>query len=305
MSKFKLPKPPFFKPGSLVFLGSGHNLIKDGKYYRCGRDTNQICQFEDRRVGAEALEKKFSRLAKTLHGQYLDPDELIEKLMRENLCDLIFGSEKKSKGSTELVEATAQAVAQEVASGGKVKKKDEKDFLKSKVDELKADHSILLFGYAISMMRFFAVKDISDTEAGRTFAHYAKKIYVTDKGTIHSVELERWAWYCFNVVIEKNWPGILTKNKNLKITNGPDKLQEKNLVEAALEFGTDDFPEAMGEQFVGPMIMMKLMKDSMNVSLKGDMTKMNESTSELINQFTHNPLVGILFGITTLTGLKK
>lgn len=306
MSKFKLPKQTFFKPGSLVLYGSpSHVLIKDGEYYRCGKNSNQLCTFHNKRLTAATIEKKFSRLAKSLHGRYLDPDELIEKLMRRNLCDLIFGIEKKIKGTEELSDALVQVASKEVSQGKSVKKSDEKEFIKSYIDQLRADHPVMLFGYAISMMRFFAVKDVPDAEAGRTLAHYSKKIYVTDKGDIHSIELERWAWYCFNEVIEKNWPGLISENKKLKILNGPDELHKKGLVEAALDFGTEDFPEAMGEQFIGPMVMMKLMKDSMGISLNGDMTKMNENIPELMNQFNRNPLLGILTRATTLINVKQ
>jgi|GEM_PF-3036667 len=298
MSQFKLPKPPFFKPGSLVFLGSGHNLIKDGKYYRCAKNTNQACISHTRRIKVDSLEKKFSRLGKTLYAKDLEADKLMEQLMRKNLCDMIFGVENRSEEKDELADATISVMQQEVSAGKKIKKSDEKDFAENYVNSLRADHPVMLFGYAFGMIRSFTC-DITETEAGRSLAHFSKRIYITDANEIHSIELERWAWYVFNVVLEKNWPGFLA-SKKINITNGPDEIHKLSLSEAALQFGTDDFPEAVGENFLLPIVMMNMMKESMNFSLKSDANQMNKNLPEFLNQFHNNPVLRVLLGASTL-----
>jgi hypothetical protein len=298
MTQFKLPKPSFFKPGSLVFLGSGHNLIKDGKYYRCAKNSNHVCTSHTRRIKAESLERQFSRLGKTLYAKDLEPDKLMEKLMRENLCDMIFGVEEGSEGKDELADATISVMHQEVSAGKKIKKSDEKDFVENYINSLRADHPVMLFGYAFGMIRSFAC-DVSEAESGRSLAHFSKKIYITDKNEIHSIELERWAWYVFNVVIERNWPGFLA-SKNINVTNGPDELHKLNLTEAALQFGTEDFPEAIGENFLMPIVMMSKMKESVNFSLDNDMNTMNKALPELLNQYQNNPVLRVLFGAVPL-----
>jgi hypothetical protein len=304
MSQFKLQKQPFFKPGSLVFYGSGHSLIKDGKNYRCGRDSNQLCEFEDRRVKAESIERKFSRLGKSLHTKNLDPDVLIEKLMRENLCDLIFGAEDRINGKNQVADATLSVMQQEVIVGKKVKKKDEKDFTDNYINSLRDDHSVMLFGYAIGMIKVFTC-DISEAEAGRSLAHFSKKIYVTDKNEIHSIELERWAWYVLNAVMERSSPGFLASKSKLKFTNKPDELHNLNIARASLKFGSEDFPEAIGENFLMPIVMMSKMKESMSFSLKGDINKMSQNLPELLNQFQNNPVLRILLGATPLITNQK
>lgn len=303
MKQIKFKKPPFFKPGSLVFRGSGHTLIKDGKYYRCGKNSNQVCVIGERQINAENLEKKFSRLASKLYDKDLDADFLVEKLMRKNLCDLIFNTDKRVRGPEEVADSTLAVIEAEVRDGKMIKKSDLKDFDESVLGIIKEDHSVMLFGYAISMIRAFSVK-LPEAEMGRTLAHFAKKIYVTDKGEICEIELERWAWYCLNIVIEKNKPGYLEKRKSVHISNEFDELHDKDIVEAALSFGTDDFPDAMGEDFVLSIGMVKALKDCLEVAVKGDISKINEGIPVLLNQVLKNPAVGIILRTLSMAGVK-
>jgi len=303
MKPLKIKKPPFFKPGSLVFLESKHKLVKDGKYYRCTKKTNQLCQFEEKPLLAESFERKFSRLALKLQDKKLDPDVLIERLMRDNLCDLIFGVEKKAKTQVDIAEYTVSAVNADVLSGKSVSNQDHKDFDMGMVELMKADHSIILFGYAISMIRAFAV-EMPEAEMGRMLAHYSKRIYLSNEGEIIGIELERWAWYCFNVVIEKNNPGYLQGREEFKFLNKPDVLHDMSLVKAALSFGSEDFPNAMGENFMLSIGMVKVLKDSISFAVGGDMAKMNQAMPEFMNQIMKNPAIGIIMRTLSVSGIK-
>jgi len=94
-------------------------------------------------------------------------------------------------------------------------------------------------------------------------------------------------------------------SKNINITNGPDILHKLSLSEAALQFGTQDFPEAVGENFLMPIAMMSMMKESMNLSLKSDANQMNKNLPEFLNQFQNNPVLRVLFGSMPLLSSKK
>lgn len=303
MTPKKIKKPPFFKPGSLVYKNSGHKLIKDGKYYRCSKKSNQMCKYAEKIISAENFERRFSRLARKMQCYDLDSDYLVERLMRDNLCDIIFGTEKKAKESIDLAEYTISAMQTDVESKSKILKTDEKDFENAVHNMLKADYPIILFGYAISMIRAFAV-EMPEAEIGRMLAHYSKHIYLNDDGEIIGIELERWAWYCFNVVIEENNPGYLKDRGGLKIMNGIDELHKVPLVEASLMFGTEDFPDAMGENFIVSIGMIKILKDAMSYAVGGDIKKSSQNLPELLNQVMKNPAVGIVMRTLSVANVK-
>jgi hypothetical protein len=299
MSEFKLPKQPYFKPGSLVFYGSRHNLIKDGKYYRCGRGSNQICEFEDRRVNSETLERKFSRLGQKVYQKDVDVTSMSKKIMKENFVDLLFGLDERTEGKDELADSTLQVMKQDIEKKKKIKKSDEKDFYDNYVGSLRAEHPIMLFGFTLGIIRLLANK-LPEAEMGRSLALLAKKIYITDRGEIHSIELERWAWYSINLLAKD---GRFNKEKfvkDLNITNQADSLHELGIAEASLSFGTEEFPSAMNENFLLPVVMMKFMKDSLNNVISDDAEDVNKNALELLNQFQNNPVLRILFGAVPL-----
>jgi|AntRauTorcE11897_2_1112592.scaffolds.fasta_scaffold02888_3 hypothetical protein len=304
MSEFKLPKPPFFKPGSLVFYGSRHNLIKDGKYYRCGRASNQICEFHDRRFRIDMIERKFSRFGKKMYQKEVNANSLAKKIMKENFVDLLFGLDDRVDGKEELADATIQVMKESVEKKKKIKKSDEKDFYDNYVNLLKAEHPIMLFGLTLGVMRLLA-NDLPEAEMGRSLALLAKQIFITDRGEIHSIELERWAWYSINLYAKDAYFNKEKFVKDLKIVNKADSLHELRIVEASLSFDTSDFPIAMNENFLLPVVMMKFMKDSINNVFVDDADEVNKNTLELFNQFQNNPVLRILFGAVPLIPSKK
>jgi hypothetical protein len=124
--------------------------------------------------------------------------------MKENFVDLLFGLDDRVSGKEELADATLDVIKNDVVKKGKIKKSDEKDFYDNYVKLLKAEHPIMLFGMTLGIMRLILNK-LPEAEAGRSLALLVKRIYVTNSGGIHSIELERWAWYSFAQVAKKRF----------------------------------------------------------------------------------------------------
>lgn len=302
--EFRIKKLPYFKPGSLVFRGSGHNLIKDGEYYRCGKASNQLCDFHDRRVKSETLERAFSRLAKNLHQKQVDLEPMFKKIMQDGFVELLFGMDERTLGKDELGEATLEVMKEDVESGKKIKKSDEEDFYENYMNNLRAEHPIMLFGLALGVGRLIGNK-LPEAEMGRSLALLSKRIYITDRGTIHSIELERWAWYSIQLASKHALLDIEKFTEKLKVVNEPDALHRLSVSEAALKFDTEDFPSALNENFLVPVVMMKYIKESLDNILTEDPEEMKKNSLELLNEFQNNPVLRILFGAATIFSNKK
>lgn len=303
MDKLHIKKPPFFKEGSLVFKESGHKLIKSGKYYRCSQDSNQKCALNEKQILSETLERNFSRRAMCLHSDNFPVDKVIERLMRDHFWDLVFGLDDRLIGKEKILDSTVVVMQEEVQKSGSIPKSDIKDWKDTYIDLLVADHPVMLFGYGVAMIKGFSV-GLSEAEMGRTLAHFSKKIYLNNEGTIESIELERWAWYVLNAVIEKNNPGYINQLKGLNIINGPDSLHAKGIVEASMEFGTEDFSNAMGEDFVTSIGWVKVMKDMMSPALENDPAKMAQAFPLLLARIQNDVALQIMMKANSVIKLK-
>lgn len=304
MKDFKLPRQPFFKPGSARFYGSKHILIKDGKYYRCGKASNQFCKTHDRRILAESVERNFSRLAKKMHRDKLDLNNTCKKVMKENLVDLIFEVEEKTEEKDVLANATLSAMKEDVAEGRKSKRSDQKDYLENYMNTMRVEHPVMLFGITIGMIRMIA-SDLPEAEMGRSLALLSKNIYITDRGQIESIELERWAWYSLHAIAKHEQIDLNEMAHDLKISNGPDPICELGITDAAQRFDTEDMPEAMNENFLVPVTIMKFMKDCLENIFSEGTEEMNEKNIELFHKFQNDPLLKVVFGMVSMFPNKK
>ena len=274
-NKIKKLKHSFFKEGSLVYKNSGHKLIKSGEYYRCGKNSNQQCKFKERQVRSESLERTFSRKAKNLYTDKFPAEKTVQNLLRDHFWDVVFGIDKRIFGKEEIIDSTLSVMQEEVNEGRGEDKKLTIDFIETLDDERRANHPMLLFSFAISIVRIVSAP-MTEAERGRAFALLSKRVYLTEEGKMDSVELERWAWYLLNTVIEKKQPGYLSSLKSLNIINGSDSLHSKGLYEAAMSYGEDGFDDALGEDFAISYGWIKMMREAFKIAMVSDPKKMQE-----------------------------
>jgi hypothetical protein len=82
--------------------------------------------------------------------------------------------------------------------------------------------------------------------------------------------------------------------------NEEDVLSNLSVSEASLKFGSKDFPDAVGENFLMPVVMLNVMKKHIRSALVSEPKEMNKGVLELMNEFQNNPVQRILFGATPL-----
>lgn len=287
-----------------MFRDSGHKLIKSGKYYRCSDDTNQKCGLGEKQILAETLERNYSRLANKLHSKELDFDSLLESLLRDHFWDLVFGIDKRAKNKQEIIDATLSAMQSDVNENKIVDREDEKDYRDNFMEVLRADHPVMLFGYAVSMIQALTTER-PESDMGRLLAHFSRRIYLGKTGKVESIELERWAWYVLNVVIARNTKTYFQERSELNFINGNDLLHEKGIAEASLSFGTEDFPDAMGENFVAVIGWIKQLKDTFSMLLNNDPEKVNKLLPTLLDRVQNDPAFGVMMRMNSTINFKQ
>lgn len=298
--KLKSLKKSFFKEGSLVFLDSKHKLIRSGDYYRCAKDSNQQCNFDEKQVRSETLERAFSRKAKKLHSDTFPAERTIKRLLRDNFWDVAFGLDDRNFGNDEIVDSTLLVMKEDVKVKGKVGKSLITDFTDTLDQERKSNYPMMLFSYSIAVVRAVSA-DMTEAEMGRTLALFSKKIHLTHDGKIHSIELERWVWYLLNTVIEKNQTGYLKGLKSLNIVNGDDPLHSKSLYEAAFSYGEDGFDDAIGEDLAISYGWMNMIKKAFEFALISDPKKAQEELPKLFQAIRNDvPLNAMLSALSVV-----
>lgn len=298
--KIKKLRFSFFKEGSLEYFGSGHKLIRSGEYYRCVKNSNQQCKFNEKQVRSETFDRAFSRKAKKIHSDKFPAERTIKRLLRDNFWDVAFGLDDRNFGYDESIDSTLLVMQEDVKNKGIVNKKLISDFTETLDSEREANYPMMLFSYAVAVVRAVSA-DMTETEMGRTLALFSKKIYLTHDNKIHSIELERWIWYLLNTVIEKNQPGYLKGLKSLNIVNGPDPLHKKGIYEAALAYGEEGFDDALGENFIISYGWMNMIKKAFEFALISDPKKAQEELPKLFQAIRNDvPLNAMMSALSVV-----
>ncbi len=300
MKTFKTKKPSFFKKGTLVFSDSGHKLVRDGKYYRCSKNTNGECDLH-KPISLEAFETKFSRLATKLYSERLDFDSIFKNLFRDHFWDIVFGIDERLLGKEEVADSTIELLKKDAGNGKKPSRSLVKDFEENYIESLKADYPVMLLGYAVGMVRVCSIEQ-KKSEMGRSLAHFSKKIYIGNDGEIEVIELERWAWYVFNAVIKKAYPEYLNEREDLKFMNEEDVLHTMSITKACEAFGETEFNDALGENFIACIGWIKFLKESFTGMFDdGQEGEMNSQFPELIEKMQNDPALGIMMRVSAIT----
>jgi hypothetical protein len=298
--QLKKLKQSFFKEGSLVYGDSGHKLIRSGKNYRCVKDSNQKCDFGEKQILKDTLDRAFSRKASKMYCEKFPAEKTIKRLLRDSFWDVAFGIDDRTFGSEEVQDSTLILMQQDVEEKGEVDNELIEDFKESSVSEREAGYPMMLFAYAIGMVKAVSMQ-MSEAERGRTLALFSKQVNLNTEGKIESIELERWAWYLLNTIIERNMPGYIKSLKSLNIINGPDELHKKGLVEASLAYGEDGFEDALGENFAISLAWISMIKDSFDLVLINDPQKATDGLPLLFEKIRNDiPLNAMLSAISVI-----
>jgi hypothetical protein len=321
-SQVKVEELPFFKKGSLVYAKSGHELELSDKHYRC----RQHCKSEsgEKQIKKENLEKNFNYMALKLRFDKETGTRMALTLLDDCFKEYIFNA-KAIDSKQEILDTTIRSMDLDsknigsiraednyrktgIAKGiGKVKKEDItnfKDYFVALHKELQPLH---LFSVLISY-----IKTLSDPEysakIGQGVALISRKIYITNKGTIVKIELERWGWYILNY-INRHVPNYLKniKDNGVIITNDPnDEILKMNVETAIKYFDKDNFMEAMHWFDVGTLYSMFAMSETMLKTLvHGGPEDIKKATMMFMSFLNSNPLAQFTAQIYPAIGKVK
>ncbi len=298
-------KPKFFRDGTLVFEVSGHKLLISDKHYRCALNWKGKCSANgEKQIKKETLDRAFSRYAQKFAIEESVGKRFLNRLMRDNLCDILFGTEEESELEQSVIDTTRAAMIQDVAEKKKVKPSDIKAIEDAFVKQEQAEYPLMLLGVALNLISAF-INPHKEAFIGQNLAYVSKKIYLSNDGKIQKIELEKWGWYVLNL-IDKQSPSYLRnlREKKIIITNKPDELTGLTFPEAAMNFGIGNSGKAMGQDATMIYGLFKVMRDSLGNTLEGDPEKMMQGNALMYNYFVNDPSFALLVKMVGAAGLE-
>lgn len=303
--KFTFKKPPFFRQGTLVFKESGHTLLISDRHYRCLLSCKGKCNANgEKQINKETLDRAFSRLAQKFQINQETGKKFMNRLMRDNLCDMLFGAEDDSDAEQEIIDATRAVMLQDITKNKKVKTSDIKAIDDAFVKQQQAEYPLMLLGVTLNLISAF-INPHKQAFIGQNLAYVTKRVYLSNDGKIQEIELEKWGWYVLNL-IDKQSPNYLNRirEKKIRITNKPDELTGLSFSEAALSFGIGNAGKAMGQDATMVYGLFKVMRDALANTLDGDPDKINQGNALMYDYFANNPSFALLAKMVGAAGLE-
>lgn len=304
--KPRIKKPPFFKSGSLVFDESGHKLTLSDGYYRCIKNSNRMCNKKgELQIKAGNIEKSFCRLVKKFSIDGHVGNELVNKITKENLFEILIETDERESANEEIVNDTITLMKKDVEMFNKFSRNDNKDFEKYFTEQFKASYPVFLFGQLVGLLRILAHPE-REAELGRNFSMYINQVRITNDGKICSISFEPWAWYAFSNILDKNIPNYLDtlKRMGVVILNKPEKFHGLSVKEVALSYGSTMFNGAMGENFTIAVGLIDFMKKSLKFALHEDPHEIQKNIPLLLEYATKNPIIMLVTQIMIATNTK-
>jgi hypothetical protein len=295
IKQIKIKILDFFKEGCVIFQNSKHTLCLSNGYYRCQLDCNHKCKEKNEgQFKKESFEKSFSRLANKFKLEKNEMEMIRKKMMRKYFMDVLIGVEEENEGKEEIVKANIAVMIEDFKKGKSIKK-DANDTLDQLVKINKDEYPLILFSYINGIIATFS-KPEEERWLGKALSSIAKHIYISDKGIIEKIELERWGWYILNL-IDENISNYLwnLKDKGVIITNDlNDELVGKGIIEAIEYFKVKDFEEALNNYSANVLYKyFSIIKSLMNGIYKGDSVLLQKAMLEMMIKMTNDPIFQI------------
>ena len=294
----RLKPLPFFKDGTLVFNESGHALRISDRHYRCDLNCRGKCKLPERQIKTQNLEKNFLTLLNKFEIDADTTDKVLDRLVRDNLVDIILGPEKESRVYEGIMDTTLSVAAQDLQKKGKVKRQDLKDFEDAFLQKRQTDYSMLLAGITFDVLRAINPNAQEKSNRGKTFARIVKHLFISNDGKILKIEFEPWGWYIIRL-IDKKVLGYLDgiRKKHVHIINESKELDGKKLSEADFYFAAVKPNEALGQNINASKEWITLISDMMKSLLKNDVQGAQKAQLVLLGMMQNFPIAEMLAGI--------
>ena len=296
-------KKPFFKPSCLVFEKSEHKLTLSDRNYRCILDCKQKCTENEPQINKERMERNFSYLATKFKTKENSYNSLYRKMLVDFLPVLILQANDEAEYQEELLERTTEVINQEVKSKNKIKNSDIETFKESYAKRKSAHNVLILFAYLIAVIDIFSKKEL-EKELGKTLALITKHVYLSDKGKIENIELEKWGWYILNF-IDKNEDNYLfnLKEKGVKILNEKENFCNLKPLEAIEYFNSQGIEIAISDYKINYFynLLTKVQKLT-ELLMQADVKNIPIALSELFEEFGKNPQVELATSLSITEG---
>lgn len=288
----KMNNKHFFKPSCLVFKNSGHALTLSDRNYRCVSSCKGECDKKEPQINQRTLERSFADMAKNFEIEEASFGKLYRKMLVDYLPVLIVEAEEKAEAQDEILKATLAVMKQEVEAGKKIKKSDEKDFKEAFSEEKNASYILVLFAYLVAVVSIFSKKE-HEKDFGKTLALITKHVYLSDKGKIEGIELEKWGWYIINF-IDKNYPDYLLKlrQNSVNILNVKEDFCDFKPLEAVHYFESQNIEIAISEYktFYYYNLLTKI-QNTTEILMTGNTDAIPRAMLELFTEFGKDPQV--------------
>ena len=292
--KIKLDPLPFFKDGTLIFKESGHKLRISDRHYRCDLNCQGKCKLGEHQFKIENLQRNFLTLLEKFEITVNDLDGVLDRLMRDNLVDILLGPEKETRGKEQIMEDTLAVVAQDLQNGEKMKKSDIKDFMDSYTQARQIDYSIILAGMAFDVLRADNPKAQERLARAKTFSRIVKHVYLSNEGEILEIEFEPWGWYLIRLINRNVFGYIDSIRKKIDIVNDSDELEGKKLSEAAMYFAKTKPDEALGQNVSASKDWIILISGMIKSMTKNDVETAQKTQLILLGMMQNLPIAGML-----------
>jgi hypothetical protein len=299
----KIELIPFFKKDSIVFDKSKHILRLSNNYYRCDLNCRGKCNEKEGQFKKENFEKTFSRFANKFKINIVGGEDIVRRLLKDTLIRMI--NEEDDYSNEDIMQTTVDVIKQEFKKKGKIKKSDLKDFEKALVRSNSIDSSVMLMAYISGVIRSLSLKDNS-IGIGRDLALITKKVYISNRGEIMSIEFERWGWYILNYIdrISLNYLNNL-KQQEVNILNQKDETSDLDITEAVDYFKEGDFENALNNNSTSYFYsIFSILQKMMKTVLGGDTEKIKLQTINLMQEFATNPALQLAFKLTPIIASK-
>lgn len=286
----KKKRIPFFRPQTLLFEDSNHELRISDRHYRCDLDCKGKCGLSEPQIKTDTLEKQFTRLS-----DLFKLDEEIVETMRIDLTkkyftDILFHNIDQKDTEQDKIDRTLLAMQKDNKAGLKIDNEDVPDIEAALVRQQELDYPILLFGYMIGFIAGLSPLE-EPAQRARNLALISKKILINDKGKIVSMEFERWGWYMINY-IERYKPGYIDCLSKVSTLNKNDELIGLDLFDALNYFDTDNFEEALHNHSANDMyLVFKMLKDMTKNLISGNSQQMQSGLVQMMTTMTQLPQV--------------
>lgn len=299
----KIELIPFFKKDSILFDASKHILRLSNNYYRCDLDCRGKCKEKEGQFKKENFEKTFSRFANKFKIDMPGGEAIVKRLLKDTFIRII--NEEDDYSNEDIMQTTIDVIKQDFKLKRKIKKSDLKDFENALVRSNTIDSSVMLMAYISGVIRSLSLKDNS-IGIGRDLALITKKVYISNRGEILSIEFEKWGWYILNY-IDKKFPNYLNnlKAQGIVVLNKKDETSNMDITEAVDYFKDGDFKDALNNNSTSYFYsIFSILKKMMKTMLSNDTEKIKLQTMNLMQEFATNPALQVAFKISPLIATK-